>query len=432
MTYRASRNTACVALFALVLPAAACADHAPLEDDLDLAQGALVTSDPGAGPWSPVPRDQVRSVCRLDPDLLDAADKALNTPWAIVRYGRLCHSYRTDREGPSAAYSTTKTLGAVTLGALALQTSALPVRGPKTGPLRATDRVDHWLTRFPYNQDARVAHVMAMVATSPDLSEGHRSFTYDTLGTSQINSLSDIANAAIAQTRGALGKDLDAFVQRYVFTPLGMKDSRWGVGANKSFATSWNTTVLDMARLGLLVLRGGVWSGQRLVSAQWIYDMTHPAFEDANTGYGQLTWLNAREGFSFGGIPTTARTDQGPVSPGPCAPVSIYGSHPHGLSDAPTCGYTCSDPTCSVCEQPFDVGVWQAVGFQGQVIQGHPGLDLLIAAHDVTPLATGPTAPGVLWDAVLPAIVAADPVYRGNRQAFCAAYGGNGYAPDLR
>jgi hypothetical protein len=34
-------------------------------------------------------------------------------------------------------------------------------------------------------------------------------------------------------------------------------------------------------------------------------------------------------------------------------------------------------------------------------------------------------------EAVLPAIVAADPVYRGDRQAFCAAYGANGYAPDL-
>jgi hypothetical protein len=36
-----------------------------------------------------------------------------------------------------------------------------------------------------------------------------------------------------------------------------------------------------------------------------------------------------------------------------------------------------------------------------------------------------------LWGAVRPALVAKDPVFKGNEQAFCAAYAGTSYAPDM-
>ena len=89
------------------------------------------------------------------------------------------------------------------------------------------------------------------------------------------------------------------------------------------------------------------------------------------------------------------------------------------------------------CNQMFDVGVWQAVGLGGQVIQGHPGLDLVLVARDLTPVGIGPSlgngnaAPAILWTAVMPAIAAADPRFAGDEAAFCAAYGANAYAPDL-
>ena len=55
----------------------------------------------------------------------------------------------------------------------------------------------------------------------------------------------------------------------------------------------WNASVRDMLRLGVLLIHEGVWDGQRLLDADWIQKMTHAAFEDANTGYGYLTWLGA-------------------------------------------------------------------------------------------------------------------------------------------
>jgi CubicO group peptidase (beta-lactamase class C family) len=234
-------------------------------------------------------------------------------------------------------------------------------------------------------------------------------------------------SSAIAQDSRRLGADLEQFTQRFLFGPLGMQSSIWSEGGReKNFAYGLRTTLQDMARLGLLMLRGGVWSGERLLSAEWIYRMTHPAFEDANTGYGYLTWLNAADHHSFGGIWFAPPADR-PQSPGPCAPLSLHRSYPHGLSGAANCNYRAPYS----CTQRYDVGVWQAIGLGGQVIQGHPGLDMVIVGHNLMPGNSGLAAPARLWDAVRPAVVQADPRFKGNEKAFCRAYGRNEYAPDL-
>jgi hypothetical protein len=118
-----------------------------------------------------------------------------------------------------------------------------------------------------------------------------------------------------------------------------------------------------------------------------------------------------------------------PHFPGPCAPVSVYRAHPHGLSDAPDCNYAAP----YTCAQKYDVGVWQSIAGFGKVIQGHPGLDLVLVGWDLTPLDffAMPSA-AILWDAVKPAVIAADPKYAGDEAGFCTAYGSNQYAPDLR
>jgi CubicO group peptidase (beta-lactamase class C family) len=211
-----------------------------------------------------------------------------------------------------------------------------------------------------------------------------------------------------------------------------MTQSTWGDGGpDKTFAYTWNTTVLDMARLGLLILNRGVWEDQRILDEAWIYRMTHPAFEDANTGWGYLTWLNAASHHHFEGVPLLpvelTGAQEVPRLPGSCAPVALDVNHPHGLSDAPDCQYTSSYS----CTQRYDVGVWQALGLFGQVIQGHPGLDLLVVAKNVTGLEdiSGMTASARVWDALRPALIAADSLYRGDEAAFCRAYGRGDYAP---
>jgi len=259
--------------------------------------------------------------------------------------------------------------------------------------------------------------VLAMVAQNTDLSYGHKMHMYDTVGTVQINRLSDVINTAVLQDPDRLGANIEEFTQRYLFGPVGMRDSVWNSGLpTKVFAFSWHSTVRDMARLGLLMLRDGLWSGERILDASWIYRMTHPSFEDANTGYGYLTWLNADSNWTFGlgdGL-HQQRADA-------CAPVSLNTEYPHGLSEATDCNY---EPPYT-CDQTFDVGMWFAAGLGGQYIVGHRGLDLVLVVKDYN------GGPAGIWQAVRPALVALDPTYHGDEEAFCAAYAGNTYAPDL-
>jgi len=406
--------SAIVGVVGILLVLSACGD----DDGSDAGNSGTgsVLADPGAAPWVPVPAARVAEECGLDPTLLAAADAALNRPYAVIRYGQLCHEFYPDgTDSVAEVFSATKTMGALVTGIAAYQTRNLPRHGRKTGPLSDDDRVDQWLDSFSFNPAARVAHVLAMEAQNHDLSFGKKVFQYDLVGQVQINRLSDIVNAAVQQDPARLGANLEEFTQRFLFAPLGMHESRWSGGTpDKVFAYSWETTVRDMARVGLLMLRDGVWSGERIVDAAWIYKMTHVSFEDANTGYGYLTWLSSASNYTFG---EHGAKYQGPGDP--CAPVVLYPHYPHG--EAPDCNYAAP----YTCRQTFDVGVWYAAGLGGQYIVGHRGLDLVLVVKNLGDVGAAP-----LWNAVRPALVALDPTYRGDEAAFCERYGANAYAPD--
>jgi CubicO group peptidase (beta-lactamase class C family) len=267
-----------------------------------------------------------------------------------------------------------------------------------TGPLGEFDRMDAWidLDALPegarIHPDATVAHVLAMVGYSQDLAHGRKTHSYDAAGTREINQLVPVLNAALAQDPNLFGDNSAEAFDR-LFQSLGMEHSFWGA---QNFAYSWYASLLDMARVGLLVLRGGVWNDERLLDAEYVYNMTHPAFEDGSTSYGYLTWMNNLT----------------------CAPRAMHRSFPHGLSGATDC-------EMGNCEQDYDVGAWSAIGLGGQYIVGHRGLDLVIVARNWG----GST--NSFWRKIVPAIVAVDPVYQGNESAFCQAYGSSSYAPDL-
>jgi hypothetical protein len=336
---------------------------------------------------------------------------------------------------PRQAWSATKTLGALVTGMVSYETRNLPK------PLSDEDPVKDWLDTFTYNPDAKIAHVLAMIAQNESLAYEQRKMEYDVAGGVQINTLADIMTLALAQDGERLGADLEQFTQRFLFDKLGMAHSVWSEhNPKKILGFSWQTDVFDMAKLGQLMLRGGIWNGERLLASEWIYRMTHPSFEDANTGYGYLTWLNSSAGWRIGltslpgGVEVPELPGIGAINPGPCAPVSIHDHYKHGLSDAPDCLYG----LVRDCQQDYDVGVWQAIGLLGQVIQGHRGLDLVVVGMDLT-AEEGATADfrnqtnpsGKLWDALKPAVINADPKYMGDEASFCAAYGNNEYAPDL-
>ena len=401
----------------------ACSSGNPAVPGADASASPIAYVDPGSDEWARVDESDLATVCKLDPALLKQADRLLGVPYAIVRYGHLCWEFYPEGEAQSTAavenFSTTKTLGATVLGIAAHETRALPRSGRKTGPISDEDRVDHWLDAFNFNREARIAHVLAMVAHNQDLGAGKRAHEYDSTGDVQINRLGDIIDTAIDQDPERLGANTEEFTQRFLFEPLGMRHSTWSGGApNKTFGYTWRSPLRDMARLGLLLLNEGFWNGKQLLGQEWVYRMTHPAFEDANTGYGYLTWVNARSNWIVGG----AMQDKLHAPRDPCAPAAIHREHPHGLSESPDCGY---DPH-QRCAQNYDVGMWHAEGLGGQEIVGHEGLDLVLVAKDV-----GNAGPALLWQAVRPALLAHDETYRNDEAGFCRAYAANEYAPDL-
>lgn len=377
---------------------------------------------PGQGEWELVPRDNVAEECGLDPDLLEVADAEIGRAYGIVRYGKLCHEYYPEDLYPDGdvteiVFSAAKTLAGALVGIASWETRDIERIGRKTGPLMDSDRVDHWLDSFTFNQDAQIGHVLGMVGLNQDLSSPDIAFTYDTVGVDQINRLNDVVTLAVAQDP-LLVESVHDFLEGYVFGPLGMRDSAWqGENPDKSFAFGWESTIRDMARLGLLMLDGGVYDGERLMSEDYAYKMTHPSFEYANTGYAYLTWLIARSNAdNADGNPKTTEPNAA------CTPSAIHEEFPHGLSTSPDCNYI---PPYD-CNQSFDVGVWYAAGLMGNYISGHPGLDMLLVVKNI-----GSNNQQKVWQAVRPALIALDPTYQGDEEAFCEAYAANDYAPDL-
>lgn len=372
-----------------------------------------VYHDPGTEPWVIVQSDVLIEECGLDPDILATIDETAPYSYAIIRYGKLCHEFyhpeAPGRDEIARNISATKTLAAAVFGRAVTMSAELP------RPLSDMDRMDEWIGDITFNQDALVAHVLAMVGFNESLVFGQKEFAYDGDGSREINRLSDVVEAVLAQDPESFGGAITTgeFAQREMFDRLGMQDSYWdGV----RFAVDWDSTLLDMARLGVLLIHEGVWDQQRLVSAEWIYKMTHPAFEDANTGFGYLTWLSASRNWVLGGITF-------PLPLGNCEPPAIWQEFPHSPSESLECNY---DGAYS-CLQTFDVGVFAANGAGGQMIIGHRGLDLVVVTRDAG-FASLPYQP---WSLIRSALVKHDPVYQGDEEAFCAAYRAGEYAPDL-
>jgi CubicO group peptidase (beta-lactamase class C family) len=375
--------------------------------------------DPGSAPWEQVPRDRVAAECGLDPDLLEQASLRMpHTPFVIVRYGKLCWTggYPTGYDTPYQVWSITKTLGALLFGMVADRSS-----------LSDTDRVTEWIPPEVIedkgiNPKARLAHVLSMTSTKSDLRYGEKGeWSYDTTGEREINTLVAVMNRAIEQEpEGFPGvRTVKEFAEKELFEPLGMRDSSW---PGEVIGGTMVSSQEDLGRMALLILRRGVWDGRRLVSERYLYRMTHPAFEDTNTGYGYLTYANAHDSWVY----STGTADLA------CSPFTTWPRYPHApLFEAPD-----DNGGSPYAKTRHDIGLAWAAGAGGQKTSIHRGLDLVISVRDDA-LSVQGDSPGTfeghqrVWDLIRPALVALDPAFDGDEEAFCAAYERSAYAPDL-
>ena len=378
--------------------------------------------DPGATDWQQVPRDRMVAECGLDPDVLDAAaPEFVHTPFVVIRHGKLC--WEGGWPGGSTetyqVYSVTKTFGAMLFGMVASRSTRLSDEDPVTEWIPADELGG-------INPEAKLAHVLAMVSTNADLRPGKKgAWSYDTTGDREINTLVGVMDRAIAAEPEKFPgvKNVVELAQKELFDPLGMKASSW---AGEVIGGNLYSNVRDMARLGQLVLQRGRWQGRRLIDEEFLYRMTHPSFEDVNTGYGYLTYVNAAENWSW---PTSTADTY-------CSPYGRWPSYPHRPF------YESPDSNGGVPgerEQRYDIAHNFASGTGGQKFIIYRGVDMVIAIRN----GAGSAADGgtvvdqfsghkTVWNAVRPAMLEFDPLYKGDEAGFCAAYRRSEYAPDLR
>ena len=72
------------------------------------------------------------------------------------------------------------------------------------------------------------------------------------------------------------GKSLLEYVRERIFVPLHITEADWELAPDSVETAGWGLRLHaeSEAKIGLLMLHGGEWNGQQLVSSQWIHDMT--------------------------------------------------------------------------------------------------------------------------------------------------------------
>ena len=200
-----------------------------------------------------------------------------------------------------------------------------------------------------------------------------------------------------------------------------MKASNW---PGQAIGGTMNSTVRDMARMGELILQRGRYDGRQLhrrglrlqADAPGVRGQQHrlrlPDVLERRPELGLLD--RART------TPSARRTRAGRrIRTGRSSrrPTRTAGSPASSSTTSASCGPT---------------------GAGGQRIVIHRGLDMVLAVRDDAVSVNESETVGAfeghknVWNAIRPALVALDPVYKGDEEAFCAAYQRSEYAPDLR
>lgn len=114
----------------------------------------------------------------------------------------------------------------------------------------------------------------------------------------QYNSGGVIALAKAVQS--ATGVQFATYARQKLFAPIGVATESWSRSPFDGFPHTGgglNLRAIDLARVGYLVLRNGMWNGTRIVSEAWLRESTrvHTANPRSlggyGTDYGYLWWL---------------------------------------------------------------------------------------------------------------------------------------------
>jgi CubicO group peptidase (beta-lactamase class C family) len=107
------------------------------------------------------------------------------------------------------------------------------------------------------------------------------------------------------------GREIDSYLNEKLFDPIGVPPVSWAragggnrIGPHTVPHTGLVLSSRELARCGYLLLRGGTWAGQEIVTADWIAKVTRPS-QAYNPQYGYGFWVNTT-GTLWPSVPTDA------------------------------------------------------------------------------------------------------------------------------
>lgn len=245
------------------------------------------TAEPAALGLDPEALRQHRALCERT-----GADACL-----VVYRGKIVQElYSARYREPLTAMSTTKSVTGLLVGMLV-----------DDGKIKSIDEpVCAYLKEWCEGSRGRVTlrHLLTMTSGLPDLHGASHGVGYEGDKNTYVRGLPlahepgtkwSYSNEGVQLLSPILDKAAGRPIQDYardrLFRPLGMLNTRLKTDT-KGHAWTYGdmeTTPREFARLGLLMLNGGVWEGRRIVSAEWVERSTSRSQEHEN--YGLLWWL---------------------------------------------------------------------------------------------------------------------------------------------
>ncbi|MCO7224710.1 serine hydrolase [Pleionea sp. CnH1-48] len=117
----------------------------------------------------------------------------------------------------------------------------------------------------------------------PEQSRYGRSFAYCTAGSFMLGAI----------VERATGKGMDDFLEEYLHKPMGITKVKWNYSPHGVASGAGGTRYRsrDFIKFGELLIKGGQWEGQKIVSNSWIEQSTKPrAIPREGYEYGYQWW----------------------------------------------------------------------------------------------------------------------------------------------
>jgi CubicO group peptidase (beta-lactamase class C family) len=352
-------------------------DATPESDTADVPYPGAewTTVDPVAAGFDPA------ALARLDA----AAEAAGSSCLVVTRDGAVVDERYWDGAGadqPREAFSVTKSITSTLVG-IAQDEGALGLDDPAADHIaewRGTDSAAVTLRNLVSNDSGR--H-WDFATDYTQMALGARDKTGFAVGLGQdappgeVWAYNNSAIQTLSQVLGeATGEDPADYAESRLFGPIGMDRSSMskdGAGNTMTFM-GLRTTCLDLARFGYLMLNGGRWDGDQVVSQDWVEAATGRSSTELNAAYGYLWWLNRRGAVASPAVATTGAGD-GSVADGQMDP---------GVPD----------------------DVFWALGFQNQIVAVVPSEGIVAVRMGAAPPAGSPFTQAELTGGVLDAVVA--------------------------